>query len=538
MPQSQRDTSDETPYTPFRGPFGGIQSEVPLDFIEGLGFADALNVIFRLGRCTTRFGYNQLPALPGGDIGPILGIFDFFNNIGNRVQIVITPTHLYTWNGTAFTVITGTLTGSSSQIFSFSVLNYKLCFSQGTDPVQLFDGVGGTFAPAAAQAVPAKFLTEVAFHLLAGFTIESAILRPQRIRWTGAFDPTDWTSFNSGFIDLTNDLGPITGLANVYQSGFAWQQKGIVQIVPTGNGIAPFSFVKMSSKAKGNICPFSLAAYGDQIACYVGQDNVYLFDSVQSYPIGDQPMGGGTTRVGARSRIFAELKLTNLSLVYGFITTTIAGNPFNAYWLIIPGGSVWCYHFDEQCWSRFTFSQANAVIQPTVMGDFVRQGGVRIEDLIGTIAQQTWTPATLTNTVPLNDIAIGFTTGGGSGAFVGDIDFTNYSETGWSITSGSIRFGDSMHTKWINRMRIVQYSLSNSPCSYNVAVTNDKNYAQPTTPGVSNTFAAGTMGEQLIDMRLNGLYYTYQIFSDNTLSPISIAEIGFNEDLGQPYRAT
>jgi hypothetical protein len=532
MAQTQRDTSDQVPYVPFRGPFGGIQSEVPLDFMEGLGVADALNVIFRQSRCTTRPGYTALPALPGGDPGPIMGIFDFFNAVGVRIQCVITPTALYTWNGSAWTVIVGALTGGPAQLFSFSVLNYKLCFSQGADPVQLYDGITPTFNPAAVAAVPGKFLCQVSYHLLTAYTVELSVVRPQRIRWTGVFDPTDWTSFNSGFIDLTNDLGPITGLANVYQTGFAFQQKGITQIVPTGVGTQPFNFVQLSSKAKGNICPFSLAYYGDQIACYVGQDNIYLFDSVQSYPIGDMPMGGqGPTRVGARSRIFAELKLTNLNLVYGFITTTIAGNPFNAYWLIIPGGSVWVYHFDELCWSRFTYTYNGAPIQPFVVGDFDNQAGIRIMDLIGTIAQQSWSPDTLIDTSPLNDIAIGFQNG-----VVGDINFTNFSETEWSITSGSIRFQDSRNTKYLNRMRIVQQGLLNTPCSYNVVITNNDGFVQPKNPSQSNDFGAGQVGEQLVDMSQNALYFQYVISSDETLSPVSIVEIGFDTDTGQPYR--
>jgi hypothetical protein len=531
MAQTQRDTSDQVPYIPFRGPFGGIQSEVPLDFMEGLGYADALNMIFRQSRCTTRPGYNALPALPNADPGPIMGIFDFFNAVGVRIQCVITPIALYTWNGSAWTVITGTLTGGPGQLFSFSVLDYLLLFSQGQDVIQQFDGISGAFTPTTG-GFPAKFLCQISFHLCSAYTIEESTVRPQRFRWTGVFDPNDNTSYDSGFVDLTNDLGPITGLANVYQTGFIFQQKGITQAVPTGVGTQPFNFVQMSSKAKGNICPFSLAYYGDQIACYVGQDNIYLFDSVQSYPIGDMPMGGqGPTRIGARSRIFAELKLTNLNLVSGFITTTIAGNPFNAYWLIIPGGSVWVYHFDELCWSRFTYSYNGAPIQPFVIGDFDNQSGIEIEDLIGTIAQQTWTPDTLVDTAPLNDIAIGFQNG-----LIGDVNFTNYSETAWSLTSGSIRFQDSRNTKYINRMRIVQQGLLNTAISYDVVVTNNVGLVQPTNPSMSNDFGSGQMGEQLVDISQGGLYFQYVISSDDTLSPISIAEIGFDTDTGQPYR--
>src|ERR1700751_5907456 len=97
---TQRDTSPELPELAWRGPFGGIQSELPLDAIEGLGLADAVNVTFRKSNMTVRPGYKALPAIPA-PAEPILGIADFFNKNGERVQVIMTPTRLIQWNASA-----------------------------------------------------------------------------------------------------------------------------------------------------------------------------------------------------------------------------------------------------------------------------------------------------------------------------------------------------------------------------------------------------------------------------------------------------
>lgn len=523
---TQRDTSKELPEIAWRGPFGGIQSELPGDSIEGVGFTDCVNMIFRKSNCTTRPGYTTLPAIPA-PVERILGMADFFTIFGVRVQVIMTPTRLIKWDSTAqnWVVIAGpALTGGPAQYFRWTVLNYMLCFSQGNDPVMLWNGITTTYAVAAVTATPGRFLSELAFHLLVGYTFESGVSLPQRLRWTGSFDPTDWTSFNSGFVDLTNDLGPITGIANIYQTGYIFQQRGIVQAIPTGVGTQPFDFVKISNKSKGNIAPYSLDYYGDQMACYVGKDNIYLFDGTQSYPIGDAPMtssasGSASGRMGARKRIFAELKLADLTQVYGFITTCIGGNDFNAYWLIIPGGSVWVYQFDEACWTRFIFNQ-----QISLIGDFAKQGIPEISQLIGSIADQTWSPATLTGTNPLDDLGIGFNSGA-----VGDMDFSNFSESSWSITTGQIRYGDSRHNQSTRYGRVTQTDISNT--SFNAKFTNELGQSQ--NLNLNNGVASGSQLIQRIPINIPSKFLTWILSGAN---PTSFSELALIYDTAEEYR--
>lgn len=499
-PNTQREPLE----APLRGPFGGIQSELPLDAIETIGFADLRNIILRQGSAATRPGYAILTALPAPANEPIIGIVDFFNGLGNRIQAVLTPTRLLLWNGSgagSWTQITGpALTGTASQLFSSAVVNAKLLFSQGVTPVQLWDGILGTYAIAAATAVPAFFMMELVEHLVVGYTFEGGFSFPQRIRWTGAGDPTDWTSFDSGVQDILNDLGPLTGLAKLYQTGFVFQNFGITQMWPTGVGLAPWDFVPMSSRPKGCIAPFSIAVYGDDLIAYVGKDNIYILNGSQSVPIGDAPMSGSRTRLGARKRIFAELAQANLRLVTGYVSSAINGNPYNAYWLNIPNGSTWMFNFDEQNWTRFVFDGK----VPSVINTFAKQGVIRIEDLIGTIAAQTWSPATLLSVDAFDDVLIGFVDG-----TPGIFDFTQPCESAWSITSGEMKMGDNRHNKEITRFRLVYNDLFAGGQTFTITVKNENGFSQ--TQSLTLGTGSGVTLQWVTEFKISGMFLTWTI---------------------------
>lgn len=515
--------SNELPESPTRGPFGGVQSELPLDYIENFGFADCLNVMFRKGAAFARPRVNSLHLMPDPQ-EPWVGVADFFTTIGQRIQVAITPTRLFKWDGAAqdWVQITGTLTGLATQIFTSSVVGGKLFFCQGVDKVQVWDGVTAGFGDAAVAAVPAKFLNELNFHLLAANTIEGGTAAPQRIRWTGAGDGTDWTSFSSGQADLFNDLGPITGLAKIFQSGYAFQQWGITQIIPTGNGLAPFQFQPLGSKAKGNIAPYSLVTFGEDISCYIGKNNIYVFNGTSSEPIGDSPIEGTRGRVGARRRIFNDLRQEDLSRVYGYLSTSINGNDYQSYWIFMPITQIaWVYHFDEGNWTRFDFDHVMSVA-----GEFNREGVIRIIDLISTISAQTWTPATLTGNNPLDSMFLGFQDG-----TPGIIDFTGVCERQMYITSGQCYYRDYRHEHTVKKFRII--NSDQGVTTFTLQVTNEKGQTQ------SQTFAMGTGSglslTRVIEFNIPGRSIVWKLTCEAG-QPLALSEITPIYDIGGEVR--
>jgi hypothetical protein len=456
---------------PITGPFGGVQSELPLDQIENYGFSDVTNMLFRKGVCSVRPGFTALTPFPVTANEAVLGIADFFTKNGDRVQTVITTTRLLRWNSNTadWTEITGPgFTGTSSQTFAWDVIGNKLCFSQGADRVFYWDGITPTYAQTSASAPSAFFLAEIGLHLMAlNVNLGSGQLT-QTYVWSGVGDPTDWTSFNSGRNDNLNNLGPGRGLLKLGQYGYGWHNWGIVQIQPTGIGLAPFYFTPIANSNVGNICTRSLTRFnreGVECAAYMGKDNVYVFNQSSVIPIGDAPIDG-RKRLGARSRILADLVTSNALTAYGFVTQNIVGQVFNAYWLIIPNVSVWVYNFDESNWTRFKYNDTQ-----TVAGLFFWQRGIRIMDLIGTIAQQSWTPATLNPNLLFDGFAIGYSNGK-----IGFIDFTNYSELPSQVVSAKHVFGDRRHGHSVKKFRLVVQD--NGPTTYTMTVKNNLGYSE------------------------------------------------------------
>lgn len=527
-PQQERLRPEELPELPFRGPFGGIQSEVPPDDIEALGFTDSLNIILRKSRASVRYGYTPLATVTE----PILGIADFFNIDGDHVQVVMTPMRVLKWQPATldWLVLTGTLTGAPNELFSWAVVNHKLLFSQGVDSVREWNGLGGAFIDAfvsnpTTKDVAARHLIELETHLLMGYTIEGGTSYTQRTRWSRSGQPENLDAFSAGAHDELGDLGPITGLIKLYQQGYQFHERGIVRIIPTGIALRAFDFVSISSNNRGNICPYSLAPYGEYAGFYVGKDNVYMFDSVESVPIGGRPIQG-QKNFGARSRIFAELKVSNLRMVTGYVTTSVAGNDYNAYHIIIPNGSHWIYNIDEGNWCRQQYDKT-----PILIGDFFSPQDIRWLNLIGTWNDQSARWSELNGTSPLSSMLIGFNDG-----TPGNVDFTTRSESSWLIKSGRLTFNDRRHNKTVSRVRL---SFDNSgPIHFLIRVSNDKcQFEEKCIEYDGND--CSELVTRIESFKITGLHLNYQIFADpeHISTPLDLIEVTPIYDTGGEHRA-
>jgi hypothetical protein len=495
---------EELPEWPITGPFGGVQSELPLTEIEPYGFYDSTNILFRQGKASVRPGFTALPAWPTAPFNEAALAFPgFFNSNGVDIQCAITPTRLFQWiPGTpgSWTQITGpALTGGTTQVWNWDILGYKLCFSQGTNQVLTWDGIAGTYVLSSANAPACNAMAEIDLHLMTGNTVEGGVAFPQRYRWSGAGDPTDWTSFNAGLNDNLNNLGPINGIIKLGQYGYGFHYQGVVQVIPTGVGTAPFYFLPIINSYIGEIALKSLDNFnreGQEQAILVASDNVYNFNQSSMVPIGDHPIDGHK-RIGARSRIMADLKAGGLTNTWGFVTNAIAGEIFNAYWLIIPNVAVWVYNLDEENWTPFQYSKT-----PLVLDNFQRSNVLRIEDLSGSILQQFWSPATLAATLQMPGIAFGFSDG-----TVGYVDFTNRSEVGWQVVSAKHTFGDRRHSHVIKKFRLVV--IDNGPVTYTITITNERGFSQSQTFTLGS--GSGDVLSQVVEFNITGLRLQWKV---------------------------
>jgi hypothetical protein len=498
---------DEQFEYPYVGPFGGIQSEVQVDQVGRAGFIEVQNIMFRKAQARSMPGFTALPTVSE----PVIGIGDFFNVNGVRRFVIWTPTKMYYFNAGTWTQVTGTLTGSASQFMQWDVVGYKIYFTQDKDILWVWDGITAGFAQASASAFPAKYVCEIGFHLVIANTLEGGVTAPNRVRWSGIDDGTDWTSFSSGQDDLFNGLGPINGLARIYQSGYAFQQWGITQIIPTGIGLAPFQFVPIGSRAKGSILPYGVASFGEVVACYVGKNDIYVFDGTDSHSIGSKPIDGNR-RLGARVRIFSDLFAALQTNIFGFILTSANGNDYESYWLFIPSlNKAWVYHFDEGNWTQELFTP-NQLVGP--VGVAPLSNTPRWIDLVGTWLAQSSTWSGLANANTLDTMAISdglaqsvsyFNFGAVNAApTVGSINAND----GFYIRSGQLNFDDPRHYHTVKKVRLVLQDLGN--ITINVRFTNEKGQVDGPRTLTYGT-GSGNAITQVLPVSLPGQYITWEL---------------------------
>ena len=443
----------------------------------------------------------------------------------NIVALCGTPNGSGTWvgevSGAVFTP-TGSpvrsaanLGGTALQFMQWDVVGYRLYFSQQADKVWVWDGITPSFSPATVSSVGVapKYLIELNFQLLVANVIAgggASAKSANAMFWSAPGDGTNWTSFAAGSNNLFNSLGPINGLARVYQAGYAFQQWGITQIIPTGNGLAPFQFIPMGSKSKGNILPYGMASFGELIACYVGKNDIYIFDGTQPQPIGSRPIDGNR-RLGARARIFSDLFLALQTNIFGFIMSSANGNDYESYWILIPNlNKAWIYHFDEGNWTQQFFTPSR-LIGP--VGILPLATIPEILQLVGTILSQSWSPSSLSNANQLDTMVI-------SDSLVDSVSYLNFgvasssptsgsinSNDGWYIKSGQLEFDDPRHNHAVKKVRISCIDYAN--VTINFRFTNE--FGQISVATLTYGTGSGATIKSVVDINLQGKFITWEM---------------------------
>jgi hypothetical protein len=463
--------SEEQLEQPLAGPFGGIQSEMPISMIEDYGFANSQNLALRFGEAFNRPTYATLPVPPGLLFGEYaLNFVSFWDSLGFRQEVLFTTNHIYAWTGSAWTALAGPSIFPlvTPAPFAWAVLNYKLCFCNGgpynTVPVYLYDPQAnpGNYTLSSASAQAPLNMAEIGLHLMTSdVNVSGTGLKPQRYQYSGVGDPTDWTSFSSGINDLVNDLGPAYCLSKLGQYGFGYHPNGLVQIVPTGIGTVPFAFYQMAGADIGPTAIYSrqkLVIAGIDTDVFVGPDNVYTFNQSSVTRIGDASVGQ-RRYLGARRAIMADVATSGpIFNTRSHRTHSPGASPYLAYYLLCIKSTtdptqcpLWIYNFDEENWTRWIFNKV-----PRCLGDF----------------------SLIVNTfVPDQGDKIGVGFNDGTMAY---IDFSQAgSETSYSVTSGKVVYHDKRHKHTTKKFRLCFTDLGS--ITWTLTVTNEAGVSQQQT---------------------------------------------------------
>jgi len=272
----------------------------------------------------------------------------------------------------------GPLTGEDDDLFSFATSQDKVVFSQGVDPVQLIDLITPTtFAALDADCPPAKYLTRFADRLFLAWTMEdtSGTLtpRPFRVRWSVALDHTDWTGIGSGFRDNNEDPYFVQNIRKLQNALGVYTEKSIWLAERTGVSSAPARYT-LAAPDVGLYAPRTLSGLREQ-HFFLGQDNFYIFN------------GGAPAQIGDSIRDVMFSQLNPEALENNWSITMSDTQEYLTFQCIGERNyptKVWAFNYGRGVWYPWTISGHTC-------GTLHRlDATVRIDDLIGTIDDQTW----------------------------------------------------------------------------------------------------------------------------------------------------
>lgn len=186
---------------------------------------------------------------------------------------------------------------------------------------------------------------------------------PVTVAWSVQGDATDWTSttLGAGSAVLSDSADEITGLAIIQNVVVIFHRSQIHIGTPTGQASPAYTFSTFSRERVAGIgCVMSTSlAVRDNVARFVGLDNVYAFDLQNITPIGDK----------IKSAFYAQLTTARPSSTFptpykGFYTSlgwAPGGNRNRNYYHLFPvyataGAPHWVYSLDDNTWSQHSYA--------------------------------------------------------------------------------------------------------------------------------------------------------------------------------------
>jgi hypothetical protein len=201
--------------------------------------------------------------------------------------------------------------------------------------------------------------------------------------------------------------------------------------------------------------------------------------------------------------------------------------------LLIPGlNKAWVYHFDEGNWTQVYFNKGQ-LLGPAGIFSGNNSGSPEIIQLVGTIAQQSWTPASLVNAAPLDTMAISDVNAQtvsllsfgipASTPTAGSINKTD----AWYIKSGALTFDDSRHGHTVKKIRFC--FIDGGAVTVSVRLTNE--YGQTKTQTITYGNGSGATITKVIEFSLAGKYITWELSGPPGVN-FGFSEIGIVYDVG------
>ena len=283
---------------------GGVNTSLDPVFLMDRESSKIENVrlhkgLVKKGRGSQLFGTAANTSLPLD--GAVVDISSFIMYSGDANRVISTENYSYRYsssNGGTYTKLnannawTGGLSNRFTTISTFTANgNDAFVITNGVDSIFTWDGgLASDFTALGGWAnITCKALTSFASRLVAGYTTESNIANPRRVRWSTAGNIANTNGTGSGFVDLVETADNVVKLVVLQNRLFVFKETSLWELVHVGGSTVFQPSVLM--KGVGCAAPGGVVETGDAVVFYSDHD-IYMFDGGSLTSIGNNVREG------------------------------------------------------------------------------------------------------------------------------------------------------------------------------------------------------------------------------------------------------
>lgn len=339
-------------------PTRGVNYADNISRLDPTKVSDARNFLFQQNQCRTRPGLTTGLSL-GSVVGPLVFAENVLFNSSNKALFINSAGKIYIYGAGAEVTGAGTTFGAAFHHNATSIQN-SIVIGNNTGGLI----TSGSVVYTVQAAAPFRYVVGHKGRAIAAYRLSggSAAINPRTFAWSTLGSLSSWTSTDgsAGEAAVADIYDEITGLGVLHDIVVILRKTGIHLAYPTGTLPLPYNIQSFILKGRGCFYPFT-AAWSEEEAMYVGQDDVYAFDLQRQRPIGYE----------IRDILLPLMKGDTPVLYRGFFTYYQAGNFKRRLYNLVPvegdgfASSLGQPHFTYDCldqtWSIHSYGTAWAV---------------------------------------------------------------------------------------------------------------------------------------------------------------------------------
>lgn len=265
---------------------------------------------------------------------------------------------------------------STCQILDKAQTDPWLILTNGVDNIQKWIG-SGTLLDLGGEPPKAKHILTFKDYIIAlDITSGGGNRYPQRIQWCDTAGLENWSTGNSGNLDLRGPGDDWIKGAVTFKGDHViiCRENSIWLLWATGEDVNIFDVDKIVS-GQGCAAGRTIKNLPDEIV-FLGRDDVYSCNGIDIEPIGAK----------IQRELFETLNPEQMNRAFAKVN-----EEQKEYWLFVVTGTntypdeAWCFHYDLRTWSRHSYAD-----YLTCAGEYELEATRTIDDLAGSFDAQNW----------------------------------------------------------------------------------------------------------------------------------------------------